>query len=199
MFSATIYKSCCGAFRIFSAKIFYGTFNCVLGLVTVVYTHAGPMLYLSIPKIWNYISLYLYLKFDLPILVNRIITWYLASLVCEYVHSCLPNACRAMGCLLQGCWPKPWLRCSGTLLSLGCMWENEFFCFDDQMMVQQCNLFFALVTKLSLKLWFRSLLCSICLVCVVFFLAATKQLYEWFCPSVRLSVCHTFFTMFPSS
>ena len=35
------------------------------------------------------------------------------------------------------------------------------------------------------------------------FLAATKQLYEWFSPSVRpsvcLSVCHTFFTMFPSS
>ena len=35
------------------------------------------------------------------------------------------------------------------------------------------------------------------------FLAATKQLYDWFSPSVRLSVClsvrHTFFTMFPSS
>ena len=43
------------------------------------------------------------------------------------------------------------------------------------------------------------------------FLAATKQLYEWFspsvclsvrlsvCPSVRPSVCHTFLTMFPSS
>ena len=43
------------------------------------------------------------------------------------------------------------------------------------------------------------------------FLAATKQLYDGFspsvcpsvclsvCPSVRLSVCHTFFTMFPSS
>ena len=34
------------------------------------------------------------------------------------------------------------------------------------------------------------------------FLAATKQLYEWFSPSVCLSVCpsvcHTFFTMFPS-
>ena len=38
-------------------------------------------------------------------------------------------------------------------------------------------------------------------------LAATKQLYKWYfpsvclsvCPSVRLSVCHTFFTMFPSS
>ena len=42
---------------------------------------------------------------------------------------------------------------------------------------------------------------------VVLFLAATKQLYEWYflsvclsvCPSVRLSVCHTFLTMFPSS
>ena len=35
--------------------------------------------------------------------------------------------------------------------------------------------------------------------CIV--LAATKQLYEWFslsvCLSVRPSVCHTFFTMFP--
>ena len=39
------------------------------------------------------------------------------------------------------------------------------------------------------------------------FLAATKQLYEWYilsvclsvCPSVCLSVCHTFLTMFPSS
>ena len=30
------------------------------------------------------------------------------------------------------------------------------------------------------------------------FLAATKQLYEWFSPSVRLSVHHTFLTMFPS-
>ena len=31
------------------------------------------------------------------------------------------------------------------------------------------------------------------------FLASTKQLYEWFSPSVRLSVHHTFLTMFPSS
>ena len=35
------------------------------------------------------------------------------------------------------------------------------------------------------------------------FLAETKQLYEWFSPSVCLSVCpsvrHTFLTMFPSS
>ena len=35
------------------------------------------------------------------------------------------------------------------------------------------------------------------------FLAATKQLNDWFspsvCPSVRLSVCDTFLTMFPSS
>ena len=28
------------------------------------------------------------------------------------------------------------------------------------------------------------------------FLAATKQLYKGYCPSVRLSVCHTFLTMF---
>ena len=53
---------------------------------------------------------------------------------------------------------------------------------------------------------------------MIFFLAATKQLYEWFSPSVRHgswdqilrrrpsvclsvcpSVCHTFLTMFPSS
>ena len=38
---------------------------------------------------------------------------------------------------------------------------------------------------------------------LTFFLAATKQLYEWFGPSVRLSVClsvcYTFLTMFPSS
>ena len=42
---------------------------------------------------------------------------------------------------------------------------------------------------------------------VTCFLAATKQLYEWFSPSVclsvrpsvRPSVCHTFLTMFPSS
>ena len=37
----------------------------------------------------------------------------------------------------------------------------------------------------------------------ILFLAATKQLYKWYFPSVRLSVrpsvCHTFFTMFPSS
>ena len=41
----------------------------------------------------------------------------------------------------------------------------------------------------------------------LWFLAATKQLYDRFSPSVRpsvclsicLSVCHTFFTMFPSS
>ena len=29
--------------------------------------------------------------------------------------------------------------------------------------------------------------------------AATKQLHEWFSPSVCPSVCHTFFTMFPPS
>ena len=38
---------------------------------------------------------------------------------------------------------------------------------------------------------------------IFLFLAATKQLYEWYflsvCPSVRLSVRHTFLTMFPSS
>ena len=37
---------------------------------------------------------------------------------------------------------------------------------------------------------------------LIIFLAATKQLYDWFSPSirlsVRLSVGHTFFTMFPS-
>ena len=37
----------------------------------------------------------------------------------------------------------------------------------------------------------------------LYFLAATKQLYDWFspsvCPSVCLSVRHTFFTMFVSS
>ena len=33
----------------------------------------------------------------------------------------------------------------------------------------------------------------------IFFLAATKQLYEWFSPSVCPSVSHTFLTMFPSS
>ena len=33
----------------------------------------------------------------------------------------------------------------------------------------------------------------------VIFIAATKQLYKWYFPSVCLSVCHTFFTMFPSS
>ena len=46
---------------------------------------------------------------------------------------------------------------------------------------------------------------SIAFQCI--FLAATKQLYKWYfpsvCPSVRLSVCpsfcHTFLTMFPSS
>ena len=31
------------------------------------------------------------------------------------------------------------------------------------------------------------------------FLAATNQLYKWYFPSVRPSVCHTFLTMFPSS
>ena len=31
------------------------------------------------------------------------------------------------------------------------------------------------------------------------FLAATKQLNEWYSLSVRLSVCHTLLTMFPSS
>ena len=33
----------------------------------------------------------------------------------------------------------------------------------------------------------------------MWFLPATKQLYECFFPSICLSVCHTFFTMFPSS
>ena len=38
---------------------------------------------------------------------------------------------------------------------------------------------------------------------LIMILPATKQLFEWFspsvCPSVRLSVCHTFLIMFPSS
>ena len=42
-----------------------------------------------------------------------------------------------------------------------------------------------------------------CINDVCCFLAATKQLYDLFspsvCPSVCLSICHTFFTMFPSS
>ena len=52
----------------------------------------------------------------------------------------------------------------------------------------------------------RSGTCAEHCICLLF-LAATKQLYEWYflsvcpsvCPSVRLSVCHTFLTMFPSS
>ena len=34
---------------------------------------------------------------------------------------------------------------------------------------------------------------------IVRFLAVTKQLYEWYFLSVSPSVCHTVFTMFPSS
>ena len=54
---------------------------------------------------------------------------------------------------------------------------------------------------------YHSLSCLVAAKNIWPFLAATKQLYEWFslsvCPSVRpsvcLSVCHTFLTMFPSS
>ena len=53
--------------------------------------------------------------------------------------------------------------------------------------------------------WF-SVTCAMCGRGYIF-LAATKQLYKWYFPSLRLSVrpsvclsvCHTFFTMFPSS
>ena len=59
--------------------------------------------------------------------------------------------------------------CVVTALHCPGMWLRQWvFLFDDQMMVQQYNLFFAFVTKLSLKLWFRSLLYFICLVCVAF-------------------------------
>ena len=48
-----------------------------------------------------------------------------------------------------------------------------------------------------------SLQVNLVLIITCSFLAATKQLYKWYfpsvCLSVRLSVCHTFFTMFPSS
>ena len=65
------------------------------------------------------------------------------------------------------------------------------------------------------KLCLKLLGCTVCCCFHKWFLAATKQLYEWYflsvcpsvrlsvclsvCPSVRLSVCHTFLTMFPSS
>ena len=42
--------------------------------------------------------------------------------------------------------------------------------------------------------WFRCYTCK-----GQIFLAATKQLYKWYFPSVCPSVCHTFLTMFPSS
>ena len=68
---------------------------------------------------------------------------------------------------------------------------------------------FQTVTPLWIHIWWWNDAQSLMLLKrgVLLFLAATKQLYEWFSPSVRLSVrlsvcpsvCHTFLTMFPSS
>ena len=57
---------------------------------------------------------------------------------------------------------------------------------------------------LTLPIWQHTVVVR---VQIPIFLAATKQLYKWYFPSVclsvrpsvRLSVCHTFYTMFPSS
>ena len=58
---------------------------------------------------------------------------------------------------------------------------------------------FLAATKQFYEWYFPSIRLSVCHT----FLAATKQLYKWYFPSVRLSVCpsvcHTFLTMFPSS
>ena len=55
---------------------------------------------------------------------------------------------------------------------------------------------------LQLPVWSKSLYLGE-EIYLVQFLAATKQLYKWYFPSVCLSICpsvrHTFLTMFPSS
>ena len=68
---------------------------------------------------------------------------------------------------------------------------------------------FRTVTPVWIHIWWWNYALSLMLLRrgALLFLAATKQLYEWYflsvCPSVRLSVClsvcHTFLTMFPSS
>ena len=68
---------------------------------------------------------------------------------------------------------------------------------------------FQTVTPVWIHIWWSNDAYSLMLLRrgALWFLAATKQLYEWsfpsvclsVCPSVCLSVCHTFLTMFPSS
>ena len=60
---------------------------------------------------------------------------------------------------------------------------------------------FRTVTPVWIHIWWWNDAYSLMLLRrgALLFLAATKQLYKWYFPSVRLSVCHTFFTMFPSS
>ena len=88
-----------------------------------------------------------------------------------------------------------------------CNWEEKF-CYR-YLSHQSLNLAWKLP---SLKLYknlpgANQLIGQQHILCSKYFLAATKQLYKWYfpsvCPSVRLSVClsvrHTFLTMFPSS
>ena len=57
----------------------------------------------------------------------------------------------------------------------------------------------AIFCRLHFKIKCHKHYIRVCVLLQHIFLAATKQLYEWFSPSVRLSVRHTFLTMFPSS
>ena len=69
------------------------------------------------------------------------------------------------------------------LLQLNCHWPSQIFYY-----WLKCNSQSCLQNKIIL----------FCGSSDWQFLAATKQLFEWFSLSVRPSVCHTFLTMFPS-
>ena len=89
-----------------------------------------------------------------------------------------------------------------------CMWSLQWLCSEYMLLgpnTMQCSL--TSIEKLMVEI--RHLKDHH--ISTMAFLAATKQLYEWYfpsvrpsvcpsvCPSVRLSVRHTFLTMFPSS
>ena len=77
--------------------------------------------------------------------------------------------------------------------------QRNFLCSQWWKVYQNDNIF--------IVVYIQQLSTSLTLPLHSYFLAATKQLYKWYfpsvclsvCLSVRLSVCHTFFTMFPSS
>ena len=137
---------------------------------------------------------------------------YIIDIGVQHIHSSRWQELLGLTALNNSYWHRPRNELQVAVVSWRWWWVLWFFCWTT-MVVGSCSFNASHRRSTGLLLmWWWAVVVSMFLIedqlyyCnerSTVFLAATKQLYDWFSPSVCPSVCpsvrHTFFTMFPSS